>query len=84
MKSNHFLIYVFGIIFLAMGCENQSEKELVVDENEVDSSEMIFEEFEPHISIDSLMKIEEELDKKIEAFGIEMDSFPVDFVDTVI
>lgn len=70
--EKRYLAYVTFFLFFVIGCENQSS-----NDPEKPSKEMIIDDynpqievFEPEISIDSLDKIEEELDEKLEDLGI--------------
>ncbi|WP_234369082.1 hypothetical protein [Brumimicrobium mesophilum] len=63
-------------MILSLGCNHQAEIENDVNEvlMNIDSTQIEIEDLEPHISIDSLMKIEEELDAKLKDLEIKMDS----------
>lgn len=63
------------MLFLTSSCGNQvsTESEKLQDESDYDNSDSQKEVFDPEISIDSLNKIEEELDEKLKEFDKEME-----------
>lgn len=75
MANNRFIIVISFMLFLTSSCGNQvsTESEKLQDESDYDNSDSQKEVFDPEISIDSLNKIEEELDEKLKEFDKEME-----------
>lgn len=64
-------IFAIGLSLFVIGCNSQVP---VDEETKTNDTTLLMDDFVPLISMDSLNKIEEELDEKIKAFEKETDS----------
>ena len=70
MSKSQLLMVIFGFIFITYSCDNDkpSIDNIESEKKSTDSSYFIEDDFQPIISMDSLNRIEEELDEKLKEF----------------